>query len=136
MTYDEFIENNGLTYSYRPASGNPNMPSGNNMDHWWVTIEVRGEVIAYGYDTAIVFSKGAGHAGNPPLLSEVLQCMRLDAMSVDGVSFEQWCAELGYDEDSRRAYATYEACGAVLLGLTEALGPQALRTLFDDVDEG
>lgn len=36
--------------------------------------------------------------------------------------FEQWCDEYGYDHDSRKAYATWEACNAVAMPLAAFLG--------------
>lgn len=44
-----------------------------------------------------------------PEPASVLHSILLDS-DVCGQSFVHWCADLGYDEDSRKAYATYEAC--------------------------
>lgn len=44
-----------------------------------------------------------------PSAASVLYSLLLDASAV-GQSFESWCSEFGYDSDSRKAYAIYEAC--------------------------
>lgn len=46
---------------------------------------------------------------NPPHAADVLYSLLLDA-SADNQSFADWCADFGYDEDSRKALATYLAC--------------------------
>lgn len=46
-----------------------------------------------------------------PDLKNVLYCLWSDAQSVsDGQSFEDWCADFGYDTDSRKAHKAYKAC--------------------------
>lgn len=54
-----------------------------------------------------------------PKLDDLLYSLVLDADACDN-SFEEWCSNLGYDSDSRKAFATYEACkanGKKLIGL-------------------
>ena len=46
-----------------------------------------------------------------PKLDDVLCCLLSDSEACD-LSFEEWCAEFGYDTDSRKALAVYEACKA------------------------
>lgn len=54
----------------------------------------------------------------PPLLPDVLECLKTDAQSViDGQSFEEWCQEGGWDTDSRRAEKAYNTSKDILLGL-------------------
>ena len=47
----------------------------------------------------------------PPVLKldDILCCLVNDAQA-STMSFDQWCSEFGYDNDSRKAFATYEAC--------------------------
>jgi hypothetical protein len=45
-------------------------------------------------------------APNP---ADVLHCALSDAEAC-GRSFQSWCGDYGYDTDSRKAFATYEAC--------------------------
>ena len=44
-----------------------------------------------------------------PPIAGLLYSLILDG-SACSESFESWCVELGYDSDSRKALATYEAC--------------------------
>lgn len=45
----------------------------------------------------------------PPALEAVLSCLALDASALP-LTFEDWCAEYGYETDSRQAFAIWEAC--------------------------
>lgn len=45
-----------------------------------------------------------------PDVAEVLDSLLMDANCVRWDSFEQFCHEYGYDQDSRKALATYKAC--------------------------
>jgi len=44
-----------------------------------------------------------------PTVDEVLGCLISDSMAND-MFFEDWCYELGYDTDSRKALQTYLDC--------------------------
>lgn len=44
-----------------------------------------------------------------PHVAGVLHSIISDSSSVEQ-SFANWCGDFGYDTDSRKAYATYEAC--------------------------
>lgn len=67
---------------------------------------------------------GAGWTETPSA-RDVLQCVLSDAVE-DGITFEEWCAEYGYDDDSRRALAMYEHARRQTPVLEAFLGP----TLF------
>lgn len=45
----------------------------------------------------------------PPTAASVLYCLLSDAAAIDQ-SFDDWAGDFGYDTDSRKALATYEAC--------------------------
>lgn len=64
-----------------------------------------------------------------PGCAEVLDCLASDASSADS-SFEDWCAELGYDTDSRKAYSTYQACLGIANQLKGFLSPDNYETLL------
>lgn len=56
------------------------------------------------------FSKAGGSRrslADPPKAYDVLSCISSDAVTDD---FEEWCADYGYDVDSRKAYAQWESC--------------------------
>ena len=42
-----------------------------------------------------------------PTTAEVLECLLIDASGADE-SFDDWCCNLGYDTDSRKALASYQ----------------------------
>ena len=85
------------------TDSNPHMDSASNMTHWEVGLAS---------DTgsmSLVFSMGAALC-REPTLRDVLSCLRADAGSLECAdTFEEWAAEMGLDEDSRRAERTYDA---------------------------
>jgi hypothetical protein len=112
QTISEFIAAHGLSMSATSAKENPNMDSSNPMDHWLChirrTSQVNGQTI--GRAMTVHFSTGKAYAGKQPTLEAVLDCLASDASTVEHVeTFEDWCADLGYDADSRKAEATFEA---------------------------
>lgn len=56
-----------------------------------------------------------------PSAADVLYCLISDVGAGD-YTFEQWCCEYGYDTDSRKAFATYEACRSMAPKLQKLLG--------------
>lgn len=45
----------------------------------------------------------------PPVAADVLYSLLLNADAAD-MSFNAWCSDLGYDNDSIKALSTYQAC--------------------------
>ena len=60
-----------------------------------------------------------------PTSADVLSCLISDATRAED-SFEDFCSNLGYDNDSRKAEATFKACAA--------MGPKIRKLLGDDFD--
>ena len=52
------------------------------------------------------YSQGSTYV-NPPTCEEVLICLHRD---ITTSTFDYWCGQLGYDNDSRKAHRTYRAC--------------------------
>lgn len=75
------------------------------------------------------YSMGSGHKGEPSM-SGVLESLQCDASGRTGQSFEDWCSEYGYDTDSKRAEAMYNACGQTAFKLRSLLGRDAYETLM------
>ena len=98
------------------------------MDHYLIGIYIRPE----GEDQrlfTLYYSKGVGHEGTPPEITEVLNCLQLDAAMLDQASdFEDWAARLGYDPDSRAAERIYSGCIEQTDRLRDFLGDD----LFND----
>lgn len=76
----------------------PEFPEAN---HWRVTLKLGRKRMTTEFHT------GYGITGQPKP-AEVLDCLLSDASSVEGVDFEDWCDELGFDRDSRRAERIYK----------------------------
>lgn len=64
----------------------------------------------------------------PPDVASMLDCLASDAYSV-GEGFADFCANYGYDEDSRKAYRTFRACQRSTEKLKAFLGADALEQL-------
>lgn len=95
--------------------------------HWIVTIQYRGIVVS------TYFSMGSARLGEPEL-ADVMSCLLFDADAADQ-TFDDWCADFGYDTDSRKAFATYDACAQTARGLNSMFTPAELaqlRELFAD----
>ena len=128
QTIEQFINNNGLTIKSEYADSNPNMIDTNMMKHYKVTIKRKFKLNGNHLDTrygfrqmTIPFSQGMLHTESPKLDS-VLDCLLTDSIGVDGVIFEDFCSEFGYDEDSIKAKKVYEACKKNTKKLKNLLG--------------
>ena len=128
QTIQGFIDRHGLTAEVDWADSNPNMDDAREMTHWLVTIHAEDRTMA------VPFSQGLAHTGEPEL-DDVLDCLASDAATVDNArSFEDWAGDLGYDEDSRRAYRTYEAIQRQAGELRQLLGAEDYETLLYSVE--
>ena len=70
---------------------------------WNVTIYYQGRRMT------TAFYQGLGHTEEPSA-ADVVSALCSDARFVDGQTLEDFCAELGYDPDSRKAERIYKAC--------------------------
>lgn len=85
----------------RGTKHNPDM--GPDARHWRVTLHHNQRRMT------LDFWQGSAHV-NPPTVLDVLDCLASDATSYDnGGTFEDWAYEYGYDTDSRKAYAIWQA---------------------------
>src|SRR5574343_873661 len=106
------------------AESNPNMgdmPQGST--HWRVTLRYMGRRMT------VPFSMGPAHSGEPGA-SDVLECLCMDATCPD--NFEDFCAELGYDPDSRKAERTHRAILRQTAGLRRLLGADFDSIVYSD----
>jgi|SRR5436190_14540955 hypothetical protein len=99
-TLKAFIRQHRITMSADWADSNPNidtMPPGSR--HWRCTLRCgRRRMVVY-------FSQGPA-IEREPTVEDVLDCLASDASGCAS-TFEDWCADLGYDSDSRKAEQTY-----------------------------
>jgi hypothetical protein len=64
----------------------------------------------------------------PPAAADVLHALIRDAEAANQ-SFDDWCADLGYSTDSRKALDTYLACQADGTRLRRVLGADLMKCL-------
>jgi hypothetical protein len=125
MTITEFVTSLGATMTVKPIDSNPNMPDADvAMSHYACLIRVGKSRLT------VPFSMGSGLSGEPQI-GDVLDCMASDASTIENArSFEAWCAELGYDEDSRKAERTFKICQRQAVKLKRLLSQSAYDTLL------
>ena len=85
---------------------------------------------------SVPWKAGMGIEG-PPTAADVLECLLSDAASVENAAgdFEEWAPELGYDPDSRRALAVFEALTKQTAKLRRFLGEDFERAVFPPFDD-
>lgn len=122
-----FAEEHGITATSVSTDRNHNLEEAkvDMMDHWKVTLR-RGKA-----RMTVIFSKGLGHHGVKPTAIEVLGNMASDASSADE-SFEDWCANYGYETDSRKAEKTFKAVKKQAVTLKRFLGDGLFQALLED----
>lgn len=106
--------------SQRPDSLMSDMPKGSR--HYACTITRGTETVI-----STFYSQGPAIKTSPDLL-DVLQCLLSDGSAADE-SFDDWCANFGYDTDSRKAFATYELCKKTGEMLAQGFTKQELEDL-------
>jgi hypothetical protein len=75
-----------------------------------------------------------GPALAPPSMRDVLYSLLMDSEAYSQ-GFEEWADNFGYDRDSRKAEATYNACAAIGRALAARLSPaeiDRLREVFQE----
>ena len=94
--------------------------------NWKVTLTHNGDP----YTTE--FHQGSAHT-DPPTVADVLSCLLLDARYGAG-TFDDYCAEIGADNDSRKEYALWEQCRETETELRSFLGDdyEAFETALED----
>jgi hypothetical protein len=117
-----------ITMQVKRTDDNPNMPdmpAGSN--HYKCTLRFRTRRMI------VIFSQGPA-IDHEPTLIDVLDCLASDAAGVEnGVSFEDWCADYGYDTDSRKAERIYKACEREAEKLRNLLGDNLYQELLWNV---
>jgi hypothetical protein len=90
-------------------------------DHWTAGARAWTVRLLYaGRTLTTPFFQGPAHS-QPPSAADVLHCLSTDARAGEW-SFENFCSDFGYDEDSRKARATWEACKKTSAELHALLG--------------
>ena len=116
-TIDDFIKENNISIVSEYSDSNPSMSEleSSRMNHYKVTLKrkykLKGNHLdsRYGYKRiTLFFSQGVGIDGEPKV-DNVLDCLKSDYLaSLD--SFNDFCDDFGYSNDSIRSKKTYDAC--------------------------
>lgn len=125
ISLQDFIGNTAIRASVRYADSNPNMPDmGAGATHWLVTLR------SGRFSMRVPFSQGSAYT-KEPTAADVLDCLASDAAGFENAqSFEDWCAEYGYDTDSRKAFRTYSTIRRQANKLRAMLGDANYETLL------
>lgn len=107
-TLAEFIQKHHITMSVERADTNPNYVAD---DDWMRSARHFKCTLRCGKRRMTLhFSQGCAHT-KEPTVEDVLNCLASDSAGLDNsTTFESWCAEYGYDTDSRKAEKIYRAC--------------------------
>jgi hypothetical protein len=125
-TLADFIAAHRIRMTAERTDSNPNMESEQPMNHWRVTFRMgRKRMTTY-------FSMGLGREGREPRADEVLDSLASDAAGVQNAAdFTDWCAEYGFDTDSRKAETVFKACCAGARRLRAFIGEDYEKLLFE-----
>jgi hypothetical protein len=125
-TFTAFATEHQIEMSLRRVDARPDNDGSDwakDARHYEITLATSlGSIVTY-------YSQGSG-IKTEPTIGTVLSCLRSDA-SAYNLSFEEWCAEYGYDDDSRRAERTYNACRDTAADLENLLGPGGFDALME-----
>jgi len=130
-TLDAFIARHKIAAIARQRRKRPGKAEmerwGGGSRHWQVRLSADGDP----YPETIWFSQGSAHT-QEPTAAAVLDCLASDASAYENArDFGDFAAEIGYDEDSRKAERIYTECGKTLENLRTWLGDdEADRLMF------
>lgn len=124
ITIEQFIEECRISMTCEQVDSNPDMTDSTSMDHWRCTLKL-GTL-----RMCVHFSMGKGHNGNPPELTDVLNCLVSDARAVAERDFEEWADDYGFDSDSRRAERIYQNITVQSRRLESFLGEELYQKLL------
>ncbi len=120
------------TFLRRPIEINQNSWKANSF-HWWITLTQGDESHSF------EFFMGPAHvrknkSPKRPKLLDVLECLQNDARSGQEL-FEDFCCDLGLNEDSRDALNTYLACQQTFKHLRRLFGGNFSQFIETDQED-
>jgi glucan biosynthesis protein len=102
----DFARSLKLQMDVNYADRNPSMINDSwQANHYKLTFKKDGKQFS------TFFSQGLGISEEPKMVG-VLECLQSDCQSTE-YSFDEFCGEFGYDQDSIKALKTYKACGKI-----------------------
>lgn len=119
------FEENDLLFSYSLVSKNTTYPK------YTFTVSIDNKALVQPFITQYHHSRDSVSKGTkvptPPDLVDVLYCLISDGQLAEE-SFEDFCANLGYDTDSRKALDIYLDCQKQSQSLTKVIGRNLYNT--------
>lgn len=117
LQIENILQKAGIEYSakYVGENENPfNSEKSYTMDAWKIVFSKGNKRFSLDYFTGVGLRKKAKirHMPDTPIMPHpagVLYSVVMDSEACE-MSFDDWCSELGYDTDSRKALETYLAC--------------------------
>lgn len=130
-TIQEFIERNGITAKVTIIENHPSIDWSDSWNatahHWYVTLKRTSDKRRM---TVIFHTGSALHEA--PTTADVLDNVASDASTVENArDFSDWCNELGYDTDSRKAERIYKATVRQTERLKAFIGAPYQELLWD-----
>ena len=126
------LENVEFTAHYEGETTFPN--SGHACDRWYLVMSKRTNPAP---NIVFTYHTGLGHRKNGkvqrPKLESVLECLLADAGYANEL-FKDFCSDLGYDPDSRKALKTYLACQETEIKLRSLFGYGYQDQLREELD--
>lgn len=102
-TLTSLIERDSVRAEVRYGSNEPTPDGFVEFNPWTVTLRRKRRQLSVPFYTGPAITED-------PDVHNVLDCILSDALAGEQ-DFEDFARDYGYDEDSRRAYTTWEACG-------------------------
>lgn len=120
------------------GQGCAHAPSYNKANNTRLTTYERNETIKRECETGKLQSylvalgvHSSGKPIDPPKLADVLYSICMDSDAIEYGTFEEWASNTGYEPDSRKAEAIYNACVKEALKMRGAVGDKAMSELRD-----
>lgn len=123
-TMKAFVNRNKVRIYSEWAPENRNAPDWIDANHYKVCLRMGNRRMT------TFFSMGYGLNGEPKA-EDVLNALSLDASGIENArSFDDWCAEYGYDTDSRKAERIFKVCEKQAERLRVFLGADLYQELL------
>lgn len=122
------LEKMGVRFDCAPVVSRPDslmsdMPAGSR--HYRVNMKRGDKIFTFHY------SMGPAHTSGPDD-ADMFASLLLDSSGIEcSCDFEDWCSDMGYDADSRRAERIYNACKEVAAQLSDMFTTSELSDLQD-----
>jgi len=118
-------EGRSATFSYSTGIGHRKMPSHIKREggRYW-------DKYYHVYRTEVEMAKGGISKLPEPVLADVLHCLLSDSSAI-GEAFTDWCSNLGYEADSRKALDTYLQCQENGVKLRNVIGYRLMCELAE-----